>query len=56
MLSFDLTLKVEHVLTGLTIIVGLLVAYVAYNQFVLAREKRKLDLFEKSFAIYKGVQ
>jgi hypothetical protein len=54
--NVDLTFKVEHFLTGLTIIVGLLVAYAAYNQFVLAREKLKLDLFEKRYAIFKSLQ
>jgi hypothetical protein len=53
---FDPTFKVEHFLTALTILVAILVAYVAYNQFVLAKDKFKLDLFEKRFAIYQGVQ
>ena len=53
---FDLALRVEHFLTLLTIIVGTLVAYVAYKQFLLANEKFKLDLFEKRFAIYKEVE
>ena len=56
MLSFDLTIKMEHILAILTIIIGGLVAFVAYSQFILARDKFKLDLFEKRFAIYKGVQ
>jgi len=38
MLSFDLTIKMEHILVGLTIIIGGLVAFVAYSQFKLARE------------------
>ncbi len=56
MASFDLTIKIEHILTSLTIIVAILVVFVAYLQFKLANEKLKLDLFEKRFAIYKGVQ
>jgi hypothetical protein len=49
-------MKIEYFLTLLTIIVGILVAFIAYRQFILAKERFKLDLFEKRFAIYKGVQ
>jgi len=49
-------MKIEHFLTFLTIIVGILVAFIAYRQFVLVNEKFKLDLFEKRFAIYLGVE
>jgi hypothetical protein len=49
-------MKIEYFLTLLTIIVGFLVAFIAYRQFILAKERFKLDLFEKRFAIYKGVQ
>ena len=49
-------MKIEHFLTFLTIIVGILVVFMAYRQFVLANEKLKLDLFEKRFAIYTGVE
>jgi hypothetical protein len=40
----------------MTIIIGILVAYIAYRQYLLANEKLKLDLFEKRFAIYRGLQ
>jgi hypothetical protein len=56
MLPIDLTIKVEHILAGLTIIIGGLVVFVAHSQYVLAMERFKLDLFEKRFAVYKGVQ
>jgi len=49
-------MKIEHFLTFLTIIVGILVVSIAYRQFVLSKEKFKLDLFAKRFAIYKGAQ
>jgi hypothetical protein len=49
-------MKIEHFLTFLTVIVGILVAFIAYRQFVLANGKFKLDLFEKRFAIYLGVE
>jgi hypothetical protein len=56
MLQFDLTIKVEHILAFLTFIIGGLVVFVARSQYLLARERFKLDLFEKRFAVYKGVQ
>lgn len=37
-------------------LIALGVAYIAFQQFLLAREKFKLDMFEKRFAIYKAVQ
>jgi hypothetical protein len=49
-------MKIEYFLTLLTVIVGFLVAFIAYRQFILSKERFKLDLFEKRFAIYKGVQ
>jgi len=54
--SFDLTIKIEHILTFLTVIVALLVAFVAYRQYNLANAKLKFDLFEKRFAIFMAVQ
>lgn len=55
-MTFDLTVKMEHILIILTIIISGLVGFVAYAQFIIARERFKLDLFEKRFAVYKGVQ
>jgi hypothetical protein len=49
-------MKIEYFLTLITIIVGFLVEFIAYRQFILAKDRFKLDLFEKRFAIYKGVQ
>src|ERR1700691_1638262 len=40
----------------LTFIVAVIVAWIGLQQFFLAREKFKLDLFEKRFAIYKATQ
>ena len=50
--------KVDDMLTLqiLTIIIGATVAWVASQQYFLAREKFKLDLFEKRFAVYKATQ
>jgi hypothetical protein len=38
-----------------TLIAGI-VAWTGYQQHRLAKEKLKLDLFEKRFSVYKGVQ
>ncbi len=38
-----------------TVIAGI-VAWIAYQQHILAGEKFKLDLFEKRFAIYKATE
>jgi len=38
-----------------TLIAGI-VAWTGYQQHHLAKEKLKLDLFEKRFSVYKGVQ
>jgi hypothetical protein len=36
--------------------IGTFVAYTAYNQYRIAQERFKLDLFDKRFSVYKGVQ
>jgi hypothetical protein len=40
----------------LTAITGVFVAYVGYNQYRISKERFKLDLFDKRFSVYKGVQ
>jgi hypothetical protein len=40
----------------LTFTVAVIVAWVGFQQYLLAREKFKLDLFEKRFAVYKATQ
>jgi len=51
---------IEHLNSIMTVIIPSLIAlavgFVAFQQFLLAREKFKLDLFEKRLAIYKAVQ
>jgi hypothetical protein len=37
-------------------LVAAIVAWTGYQQHVLAKEKFKLSLFERRFAVYKGVQ
>jgi hypothetical protein len=49
-------MKTEYVLSGVTLIIGAFVAFVGYQQYLVSRERFKLDLFEKRFAVYKGVQ
>lgn len=36
-------------------LIALAVAFISFQQFLLAREKFKLDLFEKRMAIYNAV-
>lgn len=38
------------------IIIGLAVGWIAWQQHKLSKEKFKLDLFEKMYAVYKGFQ
>jgi hypothetical protein len=40
----------------ITTVIALVVAWVAIQQFLLARERFKLDLFEKRFAVYKAAE
>jgi hypothetical protein len=37
-----------------TVVLATVAAYVAYRQYQLGREKFKLDLFEKRFAVFAG--
>ena len=46
----------DEVWKGLTLLVGAGVVYVALQQFFLAREKFKLELFEKRFAIFAATR
>jgi hypothetical protein len=49
-------LKVEYFLTVLTIIIAGGVAITAYMQYKLAKDKFKLNLFEKRYKIYKEIE
>ena len=49
-------MKPEHIFACITIVIGICVAYTAYNQYRLSKERFKLDLFEKRFSVYKGAQ
>ena len=40
----------------LTAIVAVMVAWIARQQYLLARENFMLDLFEKRFGVYKAAQ
>lgn len=42
--------------SSMTVLVAIIVAYIGWQQHKLAKDKFKLDLFEKRFAIYKGAQ
>lgn len=44
----------DDVLKVLTFLVGCELAYIAFQQFQLARAKFKLDLFEKRVAVFKA--
>lgn len=41
---------------GITALVAVVAAYLAWNQVRIAREKLKLDLFEKRFAVFAGTR
>jgi hypothetical protein len=43
-------------LSFLTACIGVFVAFVGYQQYRISRERFKLDLFEKRFSVYKGIQ
>jgi hypothetical protein len=49
-------MKVEYILSFITIFIGVFVASVQYQQYCVNRERFKLDMFEKRFAVYKGIQ
>ena len=49
-------MKVEYVFTILTIINALFVTFVIFMQYKLSKDKFKLDLFDKRYAVYKGTQ
>lgn len=43
-------------LAGMGVLIAAAVAYIAYRQYSLAKEKFKLDMFEKRFSVYKATQ
>ena len=49
-------MKPEYIFTAITIMIGLFVAYTAYNQYRLSKEKFKLDMFDKRYGVYKNTQ
>ena len=46
----------QILLSVLTIVIAGAVAWIGYQQHELAKEKFKLDMFEKRFAVYQGAQ
>ena len=46
----------EYYISFIAILIAGIVAWTGYQQHRLAKEKLKLDLFEKRFSVYKGVQ
>ena len=43
-------------LAGMAVVIAGAVAYIAHRQYTLAKEKFKLDMFDKRFAVYKAAQ
>ena len=43
-------------LSFITLLLAAIVAWVGYQQYILARARFKLDLFDKRFAVYKATQ
>ncbi len=46
----------DYYLTIIATLIATIVAWTGYQQHLLTKERLKLDLFEKRFAVYKGVQ
>lgn len=44
------------VLSFITLLLAAIVAWIGYQQYILARARFKLDLFDKRFAVYKATQ
>jgi hypothetical protein len=49
-------IKPEYIFTAITIMIGLFVAYTAYNQYLLSKQKFRLDMFDKRYGVYKNTQ
>lgn len=49
-------MKYEYILSTITVLIGICVFAVAYQQYRLGKDRFRLDLFEKRFSVYKGVQ
>lgn len=43
-------------LSFITLLLAAIVAWIGYQQYILARARFKLDLFDKRFAVYKATQ
>ena len=48
--------NMEYYVTIIATLMAAIVAWTGYQQYYLAKGKFKLDLFDKRFAVYKGVQ
>ncbi len=46
----------EKYIAIIATLIAIMVAWTGYQQYKLAKDKFKLDLFEKRFAVYKGIQ
>lgn len=46
----------EYYISVIATLIAGIVAWTGYQQHRLAKEKLKLDLFEKRFSVYKGIQ
>ena len=44
----------QYSLTTITVLIGAFVAFTGWQQYKINKERFKLDLFEKRFAVYKG--
>ena len=51
-LPYCLFVTFEAVKAGGVVVIGSLGAFIAYKQYQLGRDKLKLDLFEKRYAVY----
>ncbi len=46
----------EYYISIIATFIAAIAAWIAVQQYFLAKGKLKLDLFEKRFSVYKGVQ
>ena len=52
----ETTMECQYSLTAITVLIGVFVAFTGWQQYQINKERFKLDLFEKRFAVYKGAQ
>lgn len=52
----NLDLIAKFIPAGITLVIGGFAAYIAWRQHITAREKLKLDLFEKRYQVFQNLE